>query len=111
MPTPADKNLTFDEDSLSYIVLAKPYLTSQTKQTRNLLVRIVSLPERGTLHQACFTEGGDQLYTSICSELPSTWARSITSAGTVLENERGIVLSFLPATSLVPSTQALRISL
>ena len=52
MPSPSSKSYTFSEDKLSYMVLGKPYVASQTKQSGMLEVVVTSLPARGTLYQA-----------------------------------------------------------
>jgi hypothetical protein len=98
--TPHRRRLTFNEDSISYIVLAEAGVTSRTKRTANFLVRITALPSRGQLYQACFKPGSDLTYASICDAVDLQDAlregahtlRPIAAPGTILENGRGIVL-------------------
>ena len=92
IPQPRNRSFLLQEDTVSYIILSKPYITSQIKRTANLRVRITELPARGTLYQACF-EG--TTYPTLCSEL-GDGADRISTPGTLLTNSRGIVM-FRPA--------------
>ena len=90
IPSPADRSYTFVEDELAYAVLAKPYITSVSKQTANLGVVVTSLPTRGTLYQACFTTA-QSLYSSLCTAGSNTLV-PITAIGTRLSDDRGVVM-------------------
>jgi len=61
-------------------------------------VRIVSLPARGQLYQACFLENSKQSYGDICRSEAEDGSQldPITSAGTLLTNSRGIVMYQAP---------------
>jgi hypothetical protein len=67
LPTPQQRALRLNEDSLATLALARPYVASRSKTTRNVRVRITRLPPRGTLYQACFAANGDGTYASVCS--------------------------------------------
>ena len=95
MPLPPNVNAAFDEDTLSYIVLAKPGVTSQGKRNANFRVLITSLPTAGTLYQACFTPNGDNSYTALCAPGDGNALTPIISPNSLVEDGRGIVM-FLP---------------
>lgn len=88
IPRPSNRSMVVLEDELAYQILGAPYITSKNKTTANLRVRITKLPARGTLHQACFAEGSDNTYTSLCSAGSGT-PENITAVGTMLTNSRG----------------------
>ena len=61
-------------------------------------VRIVSLPARGQLYQACFLENSKRSYGDICRSEADDGSQlePIISAGTLLTNSRGIVMYQAP---------------
>jgi hypothetical protein len=75
-------------------VLARPGITAHSKRTANFRVLISGLPTRGSLFQACFTRGSLATYAGICATDGALVP--ITTTGTLVENERGIVL-YMPA--------------
>jgi hypothetical protein len=88
IPAPSNRSMMVLEDALGYQMVGAPYITSKNKTTANLRVRITELPARGTLYQACFAEGSDNTYTSLCSAGSGT-PENITAVGTMLTNSRG----------------------
>ena len=95
MPEPPTVTFTFNEDTLSFIPLAKPGVTSQTKRNANFRVMITSLPTAGALYQACFKPDGDNSYTALCTPGDGNTLLPIESPNTFVEDPRGIVM-FLP---------------
>ena len=95
LPTANHKSYTFEEDSLSYVALSKPYISSITKETKNLKVQITKIPTNGKLYQAAFATGSDSSYQSICKSSTISFCPDlieITSTNTILHNTRGVVL-------------------
>ena len=89
IPPAVERNYSFGEDELSYMVLGAPHVTSVTRRSAYLRVVITSLPARGTLYQACFDANTAKTYTALCKgSNPSP----ILAADTLLDNERGIVM-------------------
>ena len=86
IPVAENRTFTFEEDTLSHMVLGNVYVTAKTKKTAQLTVVITRLPARGTLFQACFTDGGDGTYTALCAS--GTSASSMTPIAFVCQKGR-----------------------
>ena len=101
VPIARSRRLTFVEDELSFGTLAAVGISSVRKETGYYRVRITSLPERGTLYQACFKLDSDSTYSALCdadgvAHGENGMLTAIRAVGTVLANTRGIFM-FLPA--------------